>query len=329
MSDWKAIARAAARKWGVPESVFEAQMGQEAHGEDLTSPAGAQGPAQIMPATAKGWGVKNVHDIHEAYDVAAREMAKYIKQFGVKGALVAYNAGPGAVGKSLPKETQDYIRIIMGAAKGGGTSSNPATNSAYNAAVRRSTGGPMQPSMPNYFTQLGQTAPVNVMGTNTAQQQLQQTTAKNWQLMGSIQDAMLSAANRRAGVTSAFDVQPADDTAVVGEQPQGTADFEGKTVAAWIAPVLEYARQQGWKGSVNSGFRSLAEQTRIYNSGVRPAAKPGTSNHEGTDFPRGAVDVSDAQQLAEILKRSKYKNLLVWAGSKDPVHFSHPHNGSY
>ena len=111
--------------------------------------------------------------------------------------------------------------------------------------------------------------------------------------------------------------------------PSGVVKFEGTPLAAWIAPILAYARQQGWKGSVTSGFRSYAEQKRIYDSGVRPAAVPGTSNHEGDVFPRGAVDVSDAQTLARILARSPYRGRLVWAGSKDPVHFSHPHNGSY
>lgn len=109
----------------------------------------------------------------------------------------------------------------------------------------------------------------------------------------------------------------------------GVANFEGKKVAAWIAPALQYARRHGWKGTVNSGYRSFADQTRIYNSGARPAAKPGTSNHEGTQFPRGAVDVSDAQALARILARSPYGGRLKWAGAKDPVHFSHPHGGSY
>lgn len=112
-------------------------------------------------------------------------------------------------------------------------------------------------------------------------------------------------------------------------QTKGVANFGGKQVAAWIAPALEYARQKGWKGQVNSGHRTYAEQKRIYNSGVRPAAKPGTSNHEFTVFPGGAVDVSDAETLSHILRGSKYAKLLVWAGSKDPVHFSHPHNGSY
>jgi hypothetical protein len=80
---------------------------------------------------------------------------------------------------------------------------------------------------------------------------------------------------------------------------------------------------------VNSGWRSYAEQKRIYDSGVRPAAYPGTSNHEGSNYPRGAVDVSGAAQLASIIAHSPWAGKLVWAGAKDPVHFSHPHNGHY
>lgn len=126
----------------------------------------------------------------------------------------------------------------------------------------------------------------------------------------------------------------AGKAAAAGKAPpvtgnKGTANFEGTTVAGWIAPILKYGRAHGWKGSVSSGFRSYADQVRIYNSGVRPAAVPGTSNHEGADFPRGAVDVSDAQTLSNILQRSPYAKTLVYAGSKDPVHFSHPHGGRY
>ena len=124
---------------------------------------------------------------------------------------------------------------------------------------------------------------------------------------------------------------PAVTQAQAGAVPtaSGTANFEGTQVAGWIAPILKYARKQGWKGGINSGYRSYADQVRIYNSGVRPAARPGTSNHEGSDYPRGAVDVTNPEQLSRILKNSPYANTLVWAGSKDPVHFSHPHNGSY
>lgn len=111
--------------------------------------------------------------------------------------------------------------------------------------------------------------------------------------------------------------------------PSGVGTFDGKPVAKWIIPILQYARAHGWTGSVTSGYRSFAEQQRIYNSGVRPAAVPGTSNHEGSTFPAGAVDVSNASQLSSILRGSPYASLLQWAGSKDPVHFSHPHGGSY
>lgn len=118
-------------------------------------------------------------------------------------------------------------------------------------------------------------------------------------------------------------------------QRKGTADFEGTTVAAWIAPVLKYARRHGWKGTLSSGFRSFEDQTRLWNaraSNPNPVAAPGTSNHEGDVFPRGAVDVGDleqAKQLSAILAGSRYKKLLVYAGSDDPVHFSHPHQGHY
>jgi hypothetical protein len=109
----------------------------------------------------------------------------------------------------------------------------------------------------------------------------------------------------------------------------GVGTFEGKKVANWIIPELQYARAHGWKGKVSSGWRSFAEQTRIYNSGVRPAAKPGTSNHEGDEFPRGAVDVTQAAELDKILRAKPGGSPLKWAGTKDPVHFSHPHDGSY
>ena len=109
----------------------------------------------------------------------------------------------------------------------------------------------------------------------------------------------------------------------------GLSVFDGHQVARWIIPYLAYARQHGWKGHVESGYRSEAEQRRIYDSGVRPAAVPGTSNHEGKSFPRGAVDVTEAAQLSEILKKMPGGSLLKWAESADPVHFSYPHDGGY
>jgi hypothetical protein len=117
-----------------------------------------------------------------------------------------------------------------------------------------------------------------------------------------------------------------------GTSKGGVAMFDGKPVASWIKPLLEYARERGWKGTVTSGYRSDEEQKRIYDSGVRPAAKPqseggGGSNHSRTGFLQGAVDVSDPETLNKILKAKGSR--LRYAGAKDPVHFSVPRNGSY
>jgi hypothetical protein len=115
----KRIARREARQYfNSPADVntFLRQMGVEAHFDDLTSPAGAQGPAQFMPATAKSVGVKNVHDPVDAYGGAAKLMRQYLDAYhgDWEKALVAYNAGPGAVGKPLPGETRAYLSSILG-----------------------------------------------------------------------------------------------------------------------------------------------------------------------------------------------------------------------
>ncbi|HYZ62026.1 MAG TPA: lytic transglycosylase domain-containing protein [Acetobacteraceae bacterium] len=116
MADYVAEARRAARRYGIDPGVFVRQIRQESgFNPGAVSPAGAIGIAQIMPATARGWGV-NPRDPTAALDAAARNMAKYVRQYGgYRNALIAYNAGPGAVGRgSLPAETQNYIKTILG-----------------------------------------------------------------------------------------------------------------------------------------------------------------------------------------------------------------------
>lgn len=164
-SNWQDIARQYARRYNFPEDVFVRQMGQEAHGQDLTSPAGAQGPAQIMPATARAWGVKNPHDIHQAYAAAARHMSQYAHQYGsVKDALIAYNAGPGAIGKPLPAETANYIKTIMaghGSGGGGGGVSTPAPNGpAVPVGRGASAGGPDMSQLSSVLQSLEHATPV-------------------------------------------------------------------------------------------------------------------------------------------------------------------------
>lgn len=115
-----------------------------------------------------------------------------------------------------------------------------------------------------------------------------------------------------------------------GTTAGGLTTYDGKQVAAWIAPILSCAKSHGWSGTVNSGYRSYADQVRVCATGVQPCAAPGTSHHQGTAYPNGAVDVSEAAQLSGILASGACNARgLVWAGAKDPVHFSVPSAGGY
>ncbi len=105
----------------------------------------------------------------------------------------------------------------------------------------------------------------------------------------------------------------------------GTVMWGGVPIAAWIAPELKWAQRQGWGGSVTSGYRSYAEQAVLYArylAGGPLAAAPGTSEHESTRYPGGAVDVTDYTTLSRIAPRYPGAQKLIWFGPGDPVHFS-------
>lgn len=107
---------AMAAKYGVPASHARAIFQIESSGGKNVSPsrAGARGPMQLMPATAKELGV-NINDPLQNIEGGVKYYAKLLKRFGDPIlAVAAYNAGPGNVRKAggVPrfKETQDYVR---------------------------------------------------------------------------------------------------------------------------------------------------------------------------------------------------------------------------
>lgn len=322
--DIDALIRRAARAWNINEKIFRAQLEAES-GPNLdpnaVSRAGAQGIAQFIPSTAAAYGV-NLHDGKSADDIdgAAHYMADNLKRTGgnYTQALSIYNSGRPDGYKNIA-ETSAYVKKIMGAA---GAGSSPTTV-AQAPGVTSST---QQKTIPGKSYQGDRSAAV--------------ATFLQARRTGDKRKALLGLATSLAGIPQDVPDRTVTNTklspgAITGgsEAPRAdggvVTDPSGKKVASWIEPILEYARQHGWQGGINSGYRSFEDQTRIYNSGVRPAARPGTSNHEGSQYPRGAIDVSNAEQLSQILAKSKYRKKLVWAGAKDPVHFSHPHNGSY
>lgn len=116
---------------------------------------------------------------------------------------------------------------------------------------------------------------------------------------------------------------------IPGTGPSGAVIFDGHPVAGWIVPQLQCARKHGWGGSVTSGVRTNAEQRQACinvcgnpNGCPGRCARPGTSNHRGTRWPLGAVDVTDPDGLERALKSCPSARGIRRGLIEDRVHFS-------
>lgn len=119
-----ALARAA-RDYGIDPWLLHAVAHVESrHNPVAQSHAGARGLMQVMPATARRFGVQQPHHELLDFETNVRVSAEYLKvlqgRFGNNLPLVlaAYNAGEGAVekyGRKIPpyKETQAYVRSVI------------------------------------------------------------------------------------------------------------------------------------------------------------------------------------------------------------------------
>ena len=84
------------------------------------SPKGAKGLMQLMPATAKRFGVTDVFDPEDNIRGGVKYLAFLFDEFGEQNldlVLAGYNAGENAVhkyGKEIPpyKETQQYVKKV-------------------------------------------------------------------------------------------------------------------------------------------------------------------------------------------------------------------------
>ncbi|MFN7131567.1 MAG: lytic transglycosylase domain-containing protein [Myxococcales bacterium] len=108
---------AAEKKHGIPEGLLAALIAVESRTRcHRISGAGAMGPGQLMPGTAAMLKVDDPFEPQPAIDGSARYLAQQLKRFDrLELAVAAYNAGPGAVGSSVPRngETEYYVAKVM------------------------------------------------------------------------------------------------------------------------------------------------------------------------------------------------------------------------
>lgn len=125
-AQYRGMLIASAARHDVSAALLAAQIMAESNfNPNAVSPAGAQGIAQFMPATAIAYGLDDPFDPEQAIEAQATMMGELLAQFGsVELALAAYNAGPGAVASCdcIPPypETQAYVVRIMGLLDGAG-----------------------------------------------------------------------------------------------------------------------------------------------------------------------------------------------------------------
>lgn len=116
----RSLIEQAARRHGLDPDLLMALMRQESGFDPLAvSRAGARGLMQLMPATAKRYGVSRIHDPGENIAAGSAYLSDLLARFGrTELALAAYNAGEGAVekyGKRIPPyaETTNYVASVM------------------------------------------------------------------------------------------------------------------------------------------------------------------------------------------------------------------------
>ncbi|GMG82930.1 hypothetical protein LNKW23_21430 [Paralimibaculum aggregatum] len=120
--EWGAEIKAAARRHEISEALLVAVIAVESAGNaNAVSPKGAVGLMQLIPATAKRFGVRDSRNPGENLSGGAAYLDFLLKKFDgdILLALAGYNAGENAVvrHKGVPPyaETRDYVVLVLDA----------------------------------------------------------------------------------------------------------------------------------------------------------------------------------------------------------------------
>ncbi len=95
-------------------AVISAESGYRARAR---SPKGARGLMQLMPATARQYGVRNAYHAPANLEAGVRHLRTLLDRFAIREALAANNAGEAAVRRfgGVPpfRETRAYVQRVL------------------------------------------------------------------------------------------------------------------------------------------------------------------------------------------------------------------------
>ncbi len=119
---YSSIVDSAARAYGVEKALVHAVISAESgYNQNALSRAGAMGLMQLMPDTARRYGVQNIMDPQENIHGGVRYLRDLLAMFqgNLELAIAAYNAGENAVirnGRKIPPytETVAYVPKVLG-----------------------------------------------------------------------------------------------------------------------------------------------------------------------------------------------------------------------
>jgi Transglycosylase SLT domain len=116
-ADTDHLVKSAEARHRLPRGLLAAVIQVESRGfAHRISAAGAMGPGQLMPATARDLGVSDPFDTAQNVDGAARLLAGHLGRFhNLRLAIAAYHAGPGVVRGHVPNngQTPGYVARVM------------------------------------------------------------------------------------------------------------------------------------------------------------------------------------------------------------------------
>ena len=324
---WIPVIRQAAADHGLPPELFAGLIALESGGNaEARSSAGAVGPAQILPRTARdpGLGVPPLPDDAltdpaRAIPWAAQYLAALRDRFGgdLGKALAAYNAGVGrveraaAAAEDLPAETRRYLATLLPLAGALGGPALPADETRRIAARLRGLHAAAEQAererQAELRADLTRKITENLAALDVSGAPVHRLTPAELEAAGLDAQAVLererAAAERFAAAeTARRTTDPAALAALAAEFAPGTPNFAADPAAA--ARFLSALRNRGVAvaaANLAERVRDLAAEAEF--SGVAGAITPEEAEAAGLTPEKAAEINRDLALRADLARR--------------------------